>query len=196
MGYLIPSISYSQKSLQFKRSGSPHQLWAACCFARSVEISGSSKLQVLLVPEPGCRCWLHPMVGWSELQLNLILSLPLPLFPILHVTLEEETPIGRKVSASGLLNCRINYKLLQLGSLNAIQEERILNIKLTEANQWCVLLQFHHTFLRSDRIQKRKASGALWFDEQPPVLPDVQILRLLYLSSWYSAIQSLQPAIR
>jgi len=43
---------------------------------------------------------------------------------------------------------------------------------------------------------RKKPSGALWFDEQPPVLPDAEILRLLYLSGKYSAIQSLRPAVR
>lgn len=84
MGYLISSLPYSQKSLQFKRSGSPHQLWAACCFARSsAEINDSSKLLVLLGPEPGWRCWLHPVVEWGELQLSILFSLTLPLFPML-----------------------------------------------------------------------------------------------------------------
>lgn len=95
VGYLISNLCHSQKSLHFKRSGCPLN---SECHAASVGINVSSKLQVLLDPEPGCRQWLHSVVEYGELQFNIIFSLPLSLFPVPQFTLEDETSVGRKVS--------------------------------------------------------------------------------------------------
>lgn len=59
VGYLISNLYHSQKSLQFKRSGHPLNTEH---HATSVGINVSSKLQMLLDPDPVCRQYLHSVV--------------------------------------------------------------------------------------------------------------------------------------